>query len=55
MEQTTDILYPIDAFAGINAEKALAAANDLVTYLKHYFDCEAQFVFVDQKKPRFDF
>lgn len=54
-EQTTDILYPIDAFAGINDEKALAAANDLVTYLQQYFDCDAQIGLVDQKNPRFDF
>ena len=52
-ESTTDVLFPIDGFAGINKEQVEAAAKELAEMAGKYFGAEAQVGFIDKENRVF--
>lgn len=52
-ESTTDVLFPIDGFTGINKEKVEAAAKELAEMAARYFGAEAQIGFIDKENRVF--
>ena len=52
-ESTTDVLFPIDGFTGINKEQVEAAAKELAEMAAKYFGAEAQVGFIDKENRVF--
>ena len=52
-ESTTDVLFPIDGFAGINKDQVEAAAKELAEMATKYFGAEAQVGFIDKENRVF--
>ena len=52
-ESTTDVLFPIDGFAGINKDQVEAAAKELAEMAEKYFGMEAQIGFIDKENRVF--
>ena len=52
-ENTTDVLFPIDGFTGINREQVEAAARELAAMAEKYFGAETQIGFIDKENRVF--
>ena len=52
-ESTTDVLFPIDGFTGINREQVEAAARELAAMAEKYFGAETQIGFIDEENRVF--
>ncbi len=54
-ENTADVFFPIDGFAGANKEQVLAARDELSLLLARHFDLQPTVGFVDRDNPKFSF
>jgi DNA/RNA-binding domain of Phe-tRNA-synthetase-like protein len=52
-ESTTDVLFPIDGFTGINEDQVEAAVRELAEMAETYFGVEAQVGFIDKENRVF--
>ena len=52
---STDIFFPIDGFTDINKDDVIAATEELYTFVKEIFECEAETGYVDAQTPEMTF
>ena len=53
-EETSDVLFPIDGFAGFNKEKVVAAAEELAALAEKYFGVKASVGYIDKEHRLFE-
>ena len=55
IESSKNIIFPIDAFTGINDDKAVIAREELSSLLSKYFNCEIITGMIDKKNNYIEF
>ena len=53
-EESSDVLFPIDGFAGFNKEKVVAAAEELAALAEKYFGVKASVGYIDKEHRLFE-
>ena len=53
-EDTSDVLFPIDGFAGFNKDKVAAAAEELASLAEKYFGVKASVGYIDKDNRIFE-
>lgn len=53
-EDTSDVLFPIDGFAGFNKDKVAAAAEELAALAEKYFGVKASVGYIDKDNRIFE-
>ncbi|MEI0748692.1 B3/4 domain-containing protein [Brachyspira pulli] len=55
IETSSNIIFPIDAFIGINDDKAIKARDELSELLSQFFNCEIKTGLIDSKNNYIEF
>ena len=55
IENSSNIIFPIDAFIGINDDKAIKARDELSELLSKFFNCEIKTGLIDAKNNYIEF
>lgn len=55
IETSSNIIFPIDAFIGVNDDKAIKARDELSELLSKFFNCEIKTALIDSKNNYIEF
>lgn len=55
IETSSNIIFPIDTFIGVNDDKAIKARDELSELLSKFFNCEIKTALIDSKNNYIEF